>query len=862
MTGKFYIGLTLVSIFAFFFLLFGLFHRLKISPSKTSDALAALTFLSAQRTYPNDTIPNAAHYAAFEYSYQNLKSGISSTISVEPWRTIGPHNIGGRTLTIAFNPQNPNTIYAGSASGGLWKTKSAGIGPDAWNYVSTGFPVLGVSSIAITPEDSNTIYIGTGEVYSYQNSSGGISVRETRGSYGIGILKTTDGGVSWSKSLDWSYHQQRGIQVVKLNPQNSSIIWAGTTEGTYKSTDAGVSWSRVNSTIMVTDLAINPDDTNIVFIACGNFESTGHGIYRTTDGGSSWIKLTQGLPSTFGGKAHLSIYPSYPSIIFASIGNGHTGGAGSWLCRSDNNGDSWTIVSIEDYASFQGWFSHDVCVHPSDSNIVFAVGLDIWKSTSGGTNLVRKSDRTVKYWGRIPAGGNEGPPEYSHADHHDLVFHPFNPDIIYFATDGGIFRTTDGGETFEGRNGGYQTTQFYPGFSSSPLDSTFALGGKQDNGTSIYDGQLAWIKALNADGSWSAINSSNDTVIYASWQRLTIQKSTDRGLNWSNISPPLGGTSGFIAPYVLGINDPEVIYAGRSHVYKSTNGGITWRLTNSNLELDGNPVLSIAVSYSNSDVVYATTAPVSVRAGIFRTTNGGLIWENITGTVPDRYPVDVAVDPNDDSIVYVVFSGFGSSHLFKSSDGGNNWFDIGVSLPDIPTSAIAIDPDFPDHLYIGNDIGVYVSIDGGNSWATFQEGLPDAVIVMDLSVSPLNRKLRVATHGNGVYERELLEGVVPITESDIVILDFALEQNYPNPFNPQTIISYSIAETAPVSLQIYNSLGQEIRTLVKNQIRNPGKYQVIWDGRNNSGKKVSSGIYIYRLQVRNFVASKRMLLAK
>ncbi|MCK5455368.1 MAG: hypothetical protein KAJ16_13450, partial [Calditrichia bacterium] len=363
MRGKFYIGLTLISIFAFFFLLFGLFHRLKISPSKTSGALAALTFLSAQRTYPNDTIPNAAHYAAFEYSYQNLKSGISSTISVEPWRTIGPHNIGGRTLTIAFNPQNPNTIYAGSASGGLWKTKSAGIGSDAWNYVSTGFPVLGVSSIAITPEDSNTIYIGTGEIYSYQNSSGGISVRVTRGSYGIGILKTTDGGVTWRKSLDWSYHQQRGIQVVKLNPQNSSIIWAGTTEGTYKSTDAGGSWSRVNSTIMVTDLAINPDDTNIVFIACGNFESTGHGIYRTTDGGSSWIKLTQGLPSTFGGKAHLSIYPSYPSIIFASIGNGHTGGAGSWLCRSDNNGDSWTIVSIEDYASFQGWFSHDVCVH-------------------------------------------------------------------------------------------------------------------------------------------------------------------------------------------------------------------------------------------------------------------------------------------------------------------------------------------------------------------------------------------------------------------------------------------------------------------------------------------------------------------
>ncbi|NIW79968.1 MAG: hypothetical protein GWN16_11135, partial [Calditrichae bacterium] len=125
-----------------------------------------------------------------------------------------------RTLVVEFNPQNPNTIFAGSASGGLWRSYSAGRGADAWEYVPTGFPVLGVSSIAFVPGDSNTFYIGTGEVYNYQNVGTDPAYRSTRGSYGIGILKTTDGGQTWSKSLDWSYNQQHGVWAVEVNPLN------------------------------------------------------------------------------------------------------------------------------------------------------------------------------------------------------------------------------------------------------------------------------------------------------------------------------------------------------------------------------------------------------------------------------------------------------------------------------------------------------------------------------------------------------------------------------------------------------------------------------------------------------------------
>ena len=261
------------------------------SAERISGAKKALDFWSAQRAYPGKTIPDEGHYAAYETAGQAVAEIGFRAEPVELWRAIGPTNLGGRTLAVAFNPLNPNTIYAGSASGGLWRSFSGGRGVAAWERISTGYPVLGVSSIAFAPADSGTIYIGTGEVYSYQNVGYGAAYRSTRGTYGIGILKTTNGGVSWEKSLDWSYNQTRGVWAVKLNPLNPNTVWAGTTEGTYKSTDAGGTWNRKHDVVMVMDLALSPADTNIVFAACGNFESEGYGIYRTTDGGGgpSWV---------------------------------------------------------------------------------------------------------------------------------------------------------------------------------------------------------------------------------------------------------------------------------------------------------------------------------------------------------------------------------------------------------------------------------------------------------------------------------------------------------------------------------------------------------------------------------------------
>jgi photosystem II stability/assembly factor-like uncharacterized protein len=839
-----------------------------VQGKKISGAYDALNFWTMARAYPNDDIPNIARYAAFEQAKLNKLYKTENLQTSNQWQTIGPHNKGGRTNAIAFNPQNPNTMYLGSASGGLWRSYTGGVGVDGWHYVATGFSVLGVSTIAVEPNDSNTIYIGTGEVYNYDAGGTGAADRRTRGTYGMGILKTTDGGATWSKSLDWSYQQQRGIWAVKINPLNPNTVWAATTEGTYRSYNAGATWTQTHDVIMVMDLVINPVDTNIIITGNGNFASPGFGLYRTSDGGGSWTQITSGLPSYFEGKIQLDIYKANPNIVYASIGNGFYVGYNnaSWFCRSTDAGVNWEVRSTTDYSKWQGWFSHDVAIDQSNSDNLIIIGIEVYKSTNGGSTIVQKSTGGLNSGFTPPIGGQEGGPTYTHSDAHDVKQHPTDSNTYYIATDGGIFRTTDFGETFSSHNGRYQTTQFYNGTSSSQTDSLKTMGGFQDNSTDIYSGDLAWFRApVGGDGSWTAIDAANDNIMFASSQVLNMSRSTNGGNNFSNISPPGSNITAFIAPYKLFVQDGNIIYAGRDKIYKSNNGGGNWTTTNNGNVLDGNPALAMDISYQTSNKVYVGTAPYQTRSGLFRTTNGGTGWDNITGTLPDRFPADIAVDPNDDEIVYVTFYGFGTGHVFKSNNNGDTWTDISDNLPDVPTLAVIVDMNNSNHVYIGTDIGVFVSTDGGGNWQDFNDGLPDAVQGMDLNITYVSNVIRVMTHGNGGYERKLLSQIpVGLDPDPPVVSSFKLEQNYPNPFNPGTVINWQVAVNSFVTLKVYDVLGNEIAVLV-NEEKAAGSYQTEFDG---SG--LASGTYIYRLEAgdpsansgQGFVKTKKMILLR
>lgn len=820
---------------------------------RMSGAMKSLNFWTDQRAYPNEDIPESAYYRAYEYSKKTFtKEKLNSS---QPWNDIGPKNVGGRTNAITFNPLNPNTVYAGSASGGLWRSFTSGVGANAWEYIKTGFPVLGVNTVAIPESDSNTIYIGTGEVYGYQSSMGGLSIRTTRGSYGIGILKTTNAGQTWTKSLDWSYNQRRGVQVIKIDPTNNNIVYAGTSEGIFKSTDGGTNWGQIQNIIMTTDILINPQNPNIIIAACGNLGSANYGIYRSTNAGADWSKITSDLPTSWAGKVHLDTYKSAPNVVYASIGKGSLTGAGTVLCRSTDSGLNWVTLNTTDYATYQGWFSHFVVVHPYDSSKILCGGIDVWKSTDGGLTLTKKSNWAAWYLNATPPpGGPEGPPNYSHADHHTFAVHPQNPDIVYFGNDGGVFRTTDFGETFSGLNGGYQTTQFYKRFGVGVKDTLVAIGGLQDNASVVYSGSIAWRRVGGGDGSCSAVNSSNSDTMYTSSQYLNISRSTNRGINWSGVSPS-SSNQAFVGPFVVSPFNPKIIYAASDKVYKSTIGGGSWAALNNNQVLNGDPILVLEVSYTNADTVFAATAPNTKRSQVFRSTNGGTTWTNITGILPDRYIVDLASDPNNSAIIYCAVSGFGTPHLYKSTDAGNTWTAIGSTLPDVPTSAVIVDALYPMNIYVGNDLGVYVSTDYGNSWSQFSEGFFETALVMDLRISYKDRMLYAATHGNGVFKRRLLDGPTGITENEQLIADFKLEQNYPNPFNSSTIISYELPKTARVKIEILDVLGRLIKIIV-NKDHPPGKYSILIDAYN-----YSTGIYFYRLIADGKpVGTKKMLI--
>jgi photosystem II stability/assembly factor-like uncharacterized protein len=465
--------------------------RQPVPRETSSEAMEALDWWAAPRAYPGSAIPDAGHALAFSYSRtlrtlgENGPSGTAVDDLTDPWSSLGPTNIGGRTLSLAVLPGTPDTLFAGSASGGLWKSTTGGGGADAWDYVDTGFPVLSVSAIAVDPADHAVMYIGTGEVYRYQNSIGGDVDRTTRGSYGIGILKSTDGGATWSKSLDWTTEQSRGVWSIRIHPKDPDIVYTATTEGVYKSVDAGGSWTRVHSVIMATDIAIHPTAPETVFAACGDFGSAGNGIYRSYDGGGTWTRLTNGLPASWTGKAMLAIAPSGPHIVYASIANT---AAGFGLYKSLNGGDSWSRVNTTDYPTYQGWYSHWVLVSPTNVNRLFVGGIDVWRSTDGGITLTKVSDWTQAYLGTPPPEGPGGGPLWAHADQHFAVWHPTAGNVVYFVSDGGVFKTTDGGDSFEGLNGGYVTSQFYQGFTCSATDSLLAMGGIQDNFTAIYAG--------------------------------------------------------------------------------------------------------------------------------------------------------------------------------------------------------------------------------------------------------------------------------------------------------------------------------------------------------------------------------------
>lgn len=755
-----------------------------------TEALEALAFFSDIHAYPDAEVAPGS----FARAYENYRKNFASSGSVrddESFTNVGPNNVGGRTISIAIDPADTSIIYVGSAGGGLWKSVTGGIGTNAWQNIPTGYEVCGVGAIAINPSNSNTLYIGTGETYSYGTNSMGIATRTERGSYGIGILKSTDGGSSWTKSLDWSYQENRGVWEIIFDPADSNTVYAATTEGIYKTTDGGSIWNLMLDVKMVMDMEINKTDPDILYAGVGNLSSEDKGIYRSEDGGLTWELLTSGLPAyTQDGRITISAYAGDYNKLWAIIGNvNNTVG----IYFSDDAGDSWSLIDETDIVSYQGWYAKGLVIQKDDPNKILAGGVEVFRSLNAGNTWTQLTTYT-------------GPFSIVHPDIHNIIANPLDKNKVYIICDGGLYRSNDFGNSFYSCNDGLVTSQFYIG-SISHQTNDIGLGGLQDNFIQRYTGSVYWDAMIGGDGCYNAINFENDYIQYASTQYLNVIRSTDQGENFFEYMGT-GSSSAFLAPYAMSESDPEILYAGKNGLVRTTNGGDTWSSTGP-ANVDGlNPIIAIGISPSDPDIVYFATAPVDNDADVFVSTNGGITNTKITGELPDRYPRDIAVNKSDPDEVYICYAGFGAGHIFKSINAGADWSDISSTLPDIPFHTILIDPYDEKILYAGSDITLFVSKNKGESWEAYNAGLPEAAMIFDIQFSPADTSLFLYTHGRGVFNGPLAtkEDTTIISVNEIQdILPLGL---YPNVVSDHFTINLKDKITGNIEMQLFTMNGE------------------------------------------------------
>jgi photosystem II stability/assembly factor-like uncharacterized protein len=809
------------------------FEETEKSPSKAGEALL---FWNMSRSFPDGII----HTEKYTEALDALRTGVQERGGfAQPWEAIGPSNIGGRTLCIAIHPADTNILWAGSASGGLWKSTSAGIGPAAWQYVETGFPVLGVSAIAINPDKPDEMYIGTGEVYNLENSAPNVAIRTTRGTYGIGILKSTDGGRTWAKSLDWSYGDLRGVQDIKINPLRPATVYAATTEGLMRTYDAGASWKKVHDNPMAVDIEIIWADTNRVFVTCGSLDDNAiSGIFSSTDGGKNFTKLTGGLPASYSGKAMITASNGQPGVLFASVGNAFQQ---EGLYRTANYGTTWQRVSTQNVAQYQGWYSHDVVVSDAFANTIIWVGIDTWKSLNNGFTVTKKSVWSAWYFGEVPAGGPEGPGNYVHADIHRVYFDDKDPKKLYLATDGGVFVSYNFGESFSGRNGGYQTQQFYANMGYSATNPKKAIGGMQDNSTAVYYGKTAWTRILGGDGQCAAIDPVNDSIMYGSSQYLRVYRTDTDWDNYQYIVPEAadGEDAAFNGPFELAPSDPSIIYMGAQRLYRSDNRGDDWAMITTDPIANGDVILTIAPHPANADLVWLSTAPsVSDTARVFKLNALDGIPQRIWG-LPNRFCMDIAPHPTDENVAFAAFAGFGSRHIYKTTDGGITWQPSDTGLPDVPTNTLLIDPLQPDHIYAGNDLGVWVSTNGGTTWQLYSLQAPRSLLVMHLGISA-DRKLCAGTYGHGVWQTDMVFRPINTRAVPHIVTTFQVS---PNPATDWIQLQYGLNRPAAPVFTVTDMYG---RVLLENTttFTPAGEHRHVFDVR-----MLPPGMYVVSLQV-------------
>ncbi len=671
----------------------------------------------------------------------------------------------GRMLDIATHPTDPNTWYVATAGGGVWKTTNAGT---AWAPLTDTQPINFMGSVALAASNPSIIYAGSGEAT--WGPSKTVLLRDNI-YYGRGVLKSIDAGATWTLTGQTEFFR-RAIGKIVVDPSNPNIVYAAVgavaqnglpgNTGIWKTIDGGNNWTNTTTSISTTaafsDLVMDPTNPLVLYAGVGDPDGDAtNGLYKTTNGGTSWSPVAT-FPNQNDarlGRITLAMAPSSPLVVYgwvAASGQGGTSvGNDFQLVRTPDGGATWSARALPgtgvslDYNMALG-------VDPANADTVYVAG-----KGSGGpsSSSVKKSVNGGTSWSSIGIGATQSP----HADNHALVF--ASDGKLLDGNDGGIWRLenpTVGQIEWSSRNTSLGTAQFV-GIALHPTNADIAYGGLQDNGTVKFQDNLLWPVIRGGDGGVARVDANTPNTVYHSFQWPGfIERSDNGGSTWN---PGTNGINSsdpayFYPPYVIDAAQTTRLLAGTNRVYETTNRAMNWApisTPNANGWVGSSAIYAVAAAKTDVNVIYASTD--GMTTALFATTNRGATWALRSPPITTRIS-DITDDPTDAMTAYAVVGRFDSSgHVWRTTNGGVSWSNISGNLPDLPVYSVELDVRGPgsadDVIWVGGDDGVYGSSDLGASWAQFATGLPN-VQAKDLEYNKNLGILAVGTHGRGMWQ--------------------------------------------------------------------------------------------------------------
>lgn len=718
-------------------------------------------------------------------SYQNQKA-LKRASTAGNWTQMGPFNPPplangqprglGRIASIAFDPTDANTMYTGTPSGGIWKTIDGG---NNWTNISNNLPSLGVSAIIVT---NNFILIGTGD-------------RDNNDADGIGVMKSTDGGQTWVMSSTGM--GSRTVNRMVKDPTDDNIILAATTSGIYRSIDAGATWS-LRQAGNVYDMVFKPNNKDTIYAAIEGNPT----IIRSVNNGGTWGSLTTSFPAS-ARKAALAVTPDDPEYLYVVVTEFSVF---SGLYRSIDGGDSFALRSNSPNlmssnstgsgTSGHAWYNLAIAADPTNKDIVYVGGINIFKSTNGGS--------TWNINGHWTGFGTTSPTV--HADNHVFEYSPLNGKL-YTGNDGGVYETSNGGTIWGIKSNGLNIGQIYK-IGQSTLTKELVLAGYQDNGTSLYD-NTNWSAIVGGDGMECIIDPTNTNYMYAETQRGIVRRSFNGGLFFTTITNNLPGTGAWITPYILDEADVNTMYVGYADLWRNDNVRTTENWTQLTTLTGSSTIRFIEQSSANPDLMLFARSDNKMYISTDATSASPTFVE-ATLPIPQR-PNSIETHPTDENIIYIVLP----TRVYKSVDKGATWTNISGTLPSGFTfNTIVYDKSaLGESLYLGTEAGVFYRDSTMNDWIDFGTNLPP-VDITELEIyygaTRTDSRIRAATYGRGLWQSDLHSNFNVSLEENALSLTNKSVKLFPNPSTGIATINIANISANKVQMIITNVNGQVI----------------------------------------------------